>query len=154
MDTTPPLFSYIYSDPLVHFDADHEEHDVESLDIENEMHMIKNAISSAKCPTRWAAKVASEQHFVSSYCTSTIFHFTGHGIDGSMAFESETGELKFINVSDLREMCKNLSKKPAVLFLSMCHGKKVGLAFADLGIDHVITVCNDRILDKVSCNIL
>ena len=67
-----------------------------------------------------------------------------------MGFETETGELKFININALRGMCK--SKKPVVLFLSMCYGKNVGLAFSDLGVEHVVTVCNDKILDKV-CNI-
>lgn len=139
----------MYSDPLVHMNAHGEEQDVECLDIDKEKSMIRAAISASRSPTRWITKVATEQHFVSSYCDSTLFHFSGHGIDGAMAFETETGELKFIHVADIYEMCRSLSKRPAVLFLSMCHGKTVGIAFANLGVDHVITVCNDRILDKV-----
>jgi hypothetical protein len=147
----PPLFTYMYSDPLVHIDAGNEEHDVESLEIEKERGRIRSAMSdlSKDGPMRWLETVATEQHFLTSYMNSYIFHFTGHGIDGAMAFEGEKGELKFINVHDLRLMCKNLSKKPSVLFLSMCHGKAVGLAFAEIGVEHVVTVCNDRILDKV-----
>lgn len=147
----PPLFSYIYSDPLVLVDASTSEvTDVESLDIEKEKQNIKSVADAAKCPVRWIARVATEQQFVTSYCDSEVFHFTGHGIDGSMAFEAETGELKFIGVAGLREMCQHLSRKPRLLFLSMCHGRAVGLEFAALGVDHVITVCNDRILDKVN----
>ena len=146
----PPLLTYMFSDPLIYKESNHEEQDVESLDIEKEIKLIKSAISTASCTLRWVAKVATEQNFVSSYCCSHVFHFTGHGIDGSMAFETETGQLKFIDANGLREMCKNLSKRPKLLFLSMCHGKTVGLTFAELGVEHVVTVCNDRILDKAS----
>lgn len=149
----PPQFTYLFSDPLVHLDAHGEEQDVECLEIEQERQRIRASISSVACPVRWVAQFATERHFVSSYCSSHVLHFTGHGIDGAMAFETETGELKFTSVVDLREMCKNLSRRPNVLFLSMCHGKAVGLAFAELGVEHVITVCNDRILDKV-CTVL
>ena len=146
----PPLFSYIYSDPLVHVEpGTNEVTDVECLEIEKEKQNIKSVAEASKFPVRWIAKAATEQQFVTSYCNSDIFHFTGHGTDGFMAFEAETGELKFIGVAGLREMCQNLSKKPRLLFLSMCHGKTVGMEFAALGVDHVITVCNARILDKV-----
>ena len=79
-----PLFTYMYSDPLIHLD-NNEEQDVECLEIVKERRLIKSVCESSGVRMRWIAKNATEEHFITTYSNSYIFHFTGHGVDGEYA---------------------------------------------------------------------
>jgi hypothetical protein len=47
-------------------------------------------------------------------------------------------------------MCSGLTHKPECVFLSACFAETVSDAFVNVGIPHIITVTNDRVLDKAS----
>lgn len=67
-----------------------------------------------------------------------------------MAFEDkDSGALFFAGEKQLLTLA-NLPTKPKLVFLSMCYGEPVARIFSErLGIKHVVTVRNDRILDAV-----
>jgi hypothetical protein len=66
-----------------------------------------------------------------------------------MAFEDKHGKLKFISQTELSEMCQGLTDKPDCVFLSACFAQTVADAFVNAGIKHIVTVTNERVLDKV-----
>ena len=66
-----------------------------------------------------------------------------------MAFEDKLGRLKLIIQTELSTMCGGLTDKPECIFLSACFAQTVAEAFVNAGIKHIITVTNDRVLDKV-----
>ena len=67
-----------------------------------------------------------------------------------MAFEDkDSGALFFAGEKQLLSLA-NFPTKPKLVFLSMCFGEPVARIFSEkLGIKHVVTVRNDRILDAV-----
>jgi hypothetical protein len=47
-------------------------------------------------------------------------------------------------------MCNGLNHKPECVFLSACFAETVSDAFVSVGIPHIVTVTNERVLDKAS----
>lgn len=47
-------------------------------------------------------------------------------------------------------MCNGLTHKPECVFLSACFAETVSDAFVSVGIPHIVTVTNERVLDKAS----
>lgn len=47
-------------------------------------------------------------------------------------------------------MCNGLNHKPECVFLSACFAETVSDAFVGVGIPHIVTVTNERVLDKAS----
>lgn len=47
-------------------------------------------------------------------------------------------------------MCNGLTHKPECVFLSACFAETVSDAFVNVGIPHIVTVTNERVLDKAS----
>ncbi len=88
-----PLFSYIYSDPLVEIISGNI-HEVSKLDLSEEMIQLQDGLSRkvmSDIPTkghelRWEALHATSENFTNSFSNCTILHFSGHGKDGTCLF--------------------------------------------------------------------
>lgn len=58
--------------------------------------------------------------------------------------------LKLISDADIVNICSNLTSKPQCIFLSACYAECVAKAFQRIGVHHIITVSNKRVLDEAS----
>jgi hypothetical protein len=78
-----PLFSYLFSAPLVRANSDGSCSDVDILDYLTERRELKLLIEKkAGGNIRWKSEVANVNNFLNSYSNSKILHFTGHGEHG------------------------------------------------------------------------
>jgi len=147
-----PLFSYLFSSPLVQRNEERGYSEVDFLDYPTERRALKSIMEKkAGIHIRWKSEVANINNFLNAYSNSKILHFTGHGENGVVAFENEYGVLDFVSQEQLSEMLRaGHIQKPECVFLSACYAQTVADAFVNVGVQHVITVINDRILDKAS----
>eukprot|EP00475_Leptophrys_vorax_P001431 TRINITY_DN10770_c0_g1_i6.p2 TRINITY_DN10770_c0_g1~~TRINITY_DN10770_c0_g1_i6.p2 ORF type:complete len:723 (-),score=157.95 TRINITY_DN10770_c0_g1_i6:2143-4281(-) len=69
-------------------------------------------------------------------------HFSGHGFNGSLGFETPYGELQNLKLEDLKALVSVGAKNRAIslVFVSACNSEQAGKAFVDAGVPHVIAV--------------
>ena len=81
----------------------------------------------------------------------TALHFSGHGHPQGLNFEDGRSGLQFVNVDTLKDLCIAGGSKLEFVFVSACHSKRAGEAFAEAGVPHVVCVKLDaRLLDTAA----
>mmetsp|Transcript_17915 Transcript_17915/g.29962 ORF Transcript_17915/g.29962 Transcript_17915/m.29962 type:complete len:704 (+) Transcript_17915:95-2206(+) len=154
MEEGSPIFSHLFSSPLTHEvtgAAGVTMTAVDELDYQAERRSLKQLLEkSSWVDIRWRSSHCSITNFLDSFTNCKILHFTGHGEQGVLAFENNFGVLQWVSHQEVSEMCRSLTDKPEVVFLSACFGLTSAQAFVDLGIPHVVSVTADRVLDGAS----
>jgi hypothetical protein len=78
-------------------------------------------------------------------------HFSGHGHPDWLNFEDGEGGLQIGTAETLQRLCSTGGAKLDFVFVSACHSKNIGQAFADAGVKHVVCVSVDaRLLDAAA----
>lgn len=91
-----PLFSYLFSSPLVRENSDGTLSEVDILDYITERRELKLLLEKkAGGNVRWKSEVAKVNNFLNAYSNSKILHFTGHGEHG----KCETFKMKIVTYS-------------------------------------------------------
>ncbi|MCP4348145.1 MAG: tetratricopeptide repeat protein [Desulfobacterales bacterium] len=72
---------------------------------------------------------------------SQILHYSGHGHPDFLAFEGENGIAHPLDTDSLKNLIAAGGNSPLrLVFVSACHSRKAGEAFAEAGVKHVIAV--------------
>lgn len=84
----------------------------------------------------------------------TVLHFSGHGedVDG-LAFEDGHGAAHMLNAATLSKLLRphHAASTPIKLVVvSSCHSQRVAQAFIDAGVEHVVAVGTDSLLNDVA----
>ncbi len=78
-------------------------------------------------------------------------HFSGHGHPEWLNFEDGKSGLQLVTVETLRNLCGAGVSKLDFVFVSACHSKNTGEAFAAAGVPHVVCVSIDaQLLDTAA----
>ena len=90
------------------------------------------------------------QKFTLPFYLSAL-HFSGHGHPHGLNFEDGRSGLQFVTVDKLRDLCVAGGSQLEFVFVSACHSKRAGEAFAAAGVPHVVCVKLDaRLLDSAA----
>jgi hypothetical protein len=80
-------------------------------------------------------------------------HYTGHGLQHCLAFETEHGTMHSLDSKQLKDLFSAGGGAAGVqfVFVSACHSESAGAAFVGAGVPHVIAVRMDaQVADKAS----
>ncbi|CAM9460912.1 unnamed protein product [Choristocarpus tenellus] len=165
------LFTHLFSAPLTNVDKP-----VEELSNQGERDTLIKTLSEAEKRVTFISEAANTQSFrraVGSVAGGSgrdcrILHYTGHGEEGKLTFESRSGQLEYANEKDLLQMLKchreylfrNLGESVEspipphhsglrLVFLSACHSESVANCFIAAGVGHVVSVKKgEKVIDQ------
>ena len=152
----PPLrmstITFVFrSVPLAWKDRNLRLHGIEMLDYGSERDMICQLFREVRRDIAVHFDFATTDKLrtaVTMGCRA--LHFSGHGHPNCLNFEDGRSGLQLVTVETLRDLCIAGSKLDFV-FVSACHSKRAGEAFAQAGVKHVVCVKVDaRLLDAAA----
>ena len=141
---SPPLFMFIFSMPL----------NGQQFDPLDEAKIIKDTISSNKKCIRfeqlWGNFTNIDRHLEEK--APLILHFTGHGDNGSIVFESDVSAPSVLTKDAFTTLMNSKSTSSIELaFVASCSSEVVGHAFVEAGVKQVIASCG-KVSDGVAGN--
>jgi len=141
---------YITSAPLVYRTMS-KIHPLEELDLAKDENLLKKCLQESEKNFK-VVKCSASILNLFSICNKgcTVLHYSGHGVRGSLAFESnkEIGTTQFITNEYLQEVLTTKAGHTGVKLavVSACHSEKAGEAFVEAGVSHVVAIKHDNAL--------
>jgi hypothetical protein len=142
----------LFSVPLAWKDRNQKLHGIEMLDYEFERKHIWHSFQAAKRDIEVQFDFATTHKLRTAVTLGCrALHFSGHGHPQGLNFENGKGGLQFVKVETLKDLCVAGGSKLEFVFVSACHSKLAGEAFAAAGVPHVVCVKLDaRLLDQAA----
>lgn len=142
----------LFSVPLAWKDRNQKLHGIEMLDYEFERKHIWHSFQAAKRDIEVQFDFATTHRLRTAVTLGCrALHFSGHGHPQGLNFENGKGGLQFVKVETLKDLCVAGGSKLEFVFVSACHSKLAGEAFAAAGVPHVVCVKLDaRLLDQAA----
>jgi hypothetical protein len=140
-------FFYLWSNPLL---DKTQRNALQDLNLRKERECLKqittpqiNNNNAKKMNVRFHSVVATNNAFRLRAQNAHIIHFSGHGVDGKLAFEhdvevSNSSFLGSANMHSAEVIYETF--KPQLVFVNACHSESIGRSFAAIGVPHVIAI--------------
>jgi hypothetical protein len=136
-------FNHLWSSPLL----DQNGRPVDELEVDKERKMIEDIIKKCGFEINFRSAVATSREFQLEAAHCDIAHFSGHGTDGQVALEhrcepytDSIGQMDILSTKELKALCDESGFKPKLVFVSACHSEKIGNAFVEIGVPHVVAI--------------
>lgn len=145
METPKPFyFHHLWSSPLL----DQQGRPVDELEVDKERKMIEELIKKSDLKMiNFRSAVATCKEFQMEASNCDIAHFSGHGLDGQVGLEhrcepytDSIGKMDILSTESLKKLCDECEFKPKLVFVSACHSEKIGNAFVEIGVPHVVAI--------------
>lgn len=155
--TSPlPRMGVLWAAPLI-YEKDGQRHPIDLLNVQQERQRLHDSLDeagrsggSAVLLREMIATVPNLQKLLSIGCQ--ILHYSGHGAPDFLAFEGEAGMAHALSADALRQLLQVAGATvPKLVFVSACHSRVAGEAFAAAGVAHVVAVrVEQAVLDSAA----
>lgn len=138
----PIRLAMLYSAPLVWRDDKGKAHLIDLLDFEKERDLVIDSLKQTCRSIEIRTEAATADNFsILVLLGCRTLHYSGHGHPDFLAFEDGRGEAHLLDADRLRELFAAGGQSGVQLvFVSACHSRKVGDAFVEAGVPHVVAV--------------
>ena len=146
------VLSVLFSVPLAWKGRDLRLHGIEMLDYGAERDMLCQLFREVRRDISVHFDFATTDRLRTAVTLGCrALHFSGHGHPSCLNFEDGRSGLQLVTVETLRDLCIAGGSKLEFVFVSACHSKRAGEAFAQAGVKHVVCVKVDaRLLDAAA----
>ncbi|MBU6360421.1 MAG: tetratricopeptide repeat protein, partial [Chloroflexi bacterium] len=155
--TSPlPRMGVLWAAPLI-YEKDGQRHPIDLLNVQQERQRLHDSLNeaghsggNAVLLREMIATVPNLQKLLSIGCQ--ILHYSGHGAPDFLAFEGEAGMAHALSADALRQLLQVAGATvPKLVFVSACHSRVAGEAFAAAGVAHVVAVrVEQAVLDEAA----
>ena len=154
----PPTLVTLFSVPLAYRDGSGKLTAMETLDYETERDLLWQCFCEASRDICLRFGFATTDRLRTEVTKKVrALHYSGHGAETFLSFEDGRGGLQVLETDNLRRLCEagkkalNGTSSLEFVFVSACHSKFVGEAFAAAGVPHVVCVnVSSSLLDKAA----
>ena len=154
----PPTLVTLFSVPLAYRDGSGKLTAMETLDYETERDLLWQCFCEASRDICLRFGFATTDRLRTEVTKKVrALHYSGHGAETFLSFEDGRGGLRVLETDNLRRLCEagkkalNGTSSLEFVFVSACHSKFVGEAFAAAGVPHVVCVnVSSSLLDKAA----
>lgn len=151
-----PRMGVLWAAPLI-YEKDGQRHPIDLLNVQQERQRLHDSLDeagrsggNAVLLREMIATVPNLQKLLSIGCQ--ILHYSGHGAPDFLAFEGEAGMAHALSADALRQLLQVAGATvPKLVFVSACHSRVAGEAFAAAGVAHVVAVrVEQAVLDEAA----
>jgi hypothetical protein len=152
VSSTNNVLCVLFSVPLAWKDKNKKLHAIEMLDYTTERRSIWQLFKEVQRDIEVQFDFATTDKLRTAVTLGCrALHFSGHGHPQGLNFEDGKAGLQFVKVDTLRDLCVAGGSQLEFVFVSACHSKLAGEAFAAAGVPHVVCVKLDaRLLDSAA----